>query len=175
MSKITCVATYATDPLIADVIPWIQALQDLVALGLSKSTELREVKICLYACRSYYRVIERYKTPAYQNQQLIPQQSNPGVLQIIFEVCIQKRGHWSPWTCISPLFSLALILEKMNTMNGLILQITSTHSGLSQFTPAGQSSEPVVSWWKPWSNFILQLSGGVITWPGGHLAGSVIC
>jgi hypothetical protein len=86
----------------------------------------------------------------------------------------KKRGHWSPRTCISPLLSLALILQKTNTVNGLIPQITSTYPGSSQFTPAGQSSEPVASWWKPQSNFILWLSGGIIDWPGGVIQSMIV-
>ena len=42
----TWVATYAIDPAVTWVIPWIRALPDLVAFG-SFSTELGDVKMCL--------------------------------------------------------------------------------------------------------------------------------
>jgi len=45
----TCVATYAREPAEMAVIPWSRALPDLVAFT-SFSTELGEVKMCLYAC-----------------------------------------------------------------------------------------------------------------------------
>lgn len=39
---------YAIEPRVAHNMPWIRALPDRVALG-SASTELGDVKICLYA------------------------------------------------------------------------------------------------------------------------------
>lgn len=47
--KHTCVATYAREAVVTRVIPCIRALPDLVAF-VSFSTELGEVKMCLYAC-----------------------------------------------------------------------------------------------------------------------------
>lgn len=42
----TWVATYANEAMVTDVMPWIRAFPERVALG-SLSTELGEVKICL--------------------------------------------------------------------------------------------------------------------------------
>lgn len=42
----TCVATYAIDARVTQVMPCIRAFPDLVALA-SRSTELGDVKICL--------------------------------------------------------------------------------------------------------------------------------
>lgn len=53
-SKDTWVATYAIEPGVAEVIPWMRAFPDRVALG-SLSTELGDVNICLYAFVSVLR------------------------------------------------------------------------------------------------------------------------
>ena len=45
----TCVATYAMEAVVGRVIPCRRALPDFVAF-VSFSTELGEVKMCLYAC-----------------------------------------------------------------------------------------------------------------------------
>ena len=45
-TKDTCIATYAKEAVMAQVIPWIQAFLDLVDLA-SFSTELGKVKIYL--------------------------------------------------------------------------------------------------------------------------------
>ena len=45
----TCVATYAMEAMVAQVIPCKRALPDFVAF-VSFSTELGKVKMCLYAC-----------------------------------------------------------------------------------------------------------------------------
>ena len=40
-------AIYAKEAVVTDVMLWMRAFPDLVALGLSSSTELGEVKTCL--------------------------------------------------------------------------------------------------------------------------------
>ena len=45
----TCVATYAMEAVVTQVIPCKQALPDFVAF-VSFSMELGKVKMCLYAC-----------------------------------------------------------------------------------------------------------------------------
>ena len=42
---------YANEPVVTQVIPCMWALPDRVALMSSWSTELGDVKTCLYACR----------------------------------------------------------------------------------------------------------------------------
>lgn len=44
-------AMYANEPVVTQVIPCMWALPDRVALMSSWSTELGDVKTCLYACR----------------------------------------------------------------------------------------------------------------------------
>ena len=48
---LTWVATYAKDIVVTDVMLWMCMFPDLVALG-SSSSELGEVKVCLYACEN---------------------------------------------------------------------------------------------------------------------------
>ena len=46
----TCVATYAIEAGVTEVMLWMRALPDLVALDPPFSTELGDVKIYLKAC-----------------------------------------------------------------------------------------------------------------------------
>ena len=47
---------YARDAAVTDVMLWIRTFPDLVALGSSSSTELGEVKTCLYAYVNIYEI-----------------------------------------------------------------------------------------------------------------------
>jgi hypothetical protein len=47
-NQLTWVATYAREAGVTQAIPWMRVLPDHIALG-SRSTELSDVKICLYA------------------------------------------------------------------------------------------------------------------------------
>jgi hypothetical protein len=87
----TCVAMYATDAFVTDDIPCMRTLPDLVALGLSSSTELGEVKTCLnaYVAQSHLPICIRVKR-SYQYEEVIAQESVPGVLGIKLLISIEK-------------------------------------------------------------------------------------
>lgn len=46
-ASLTWVAMYANDPVVTEVMPWMCAFPDLVALGSLWSTELGDVNTCL--------------------------------------------------------------------------------------------------------------------------------
>jgi len=90
--KCTCIAMYAREAVVMRVIPYSQALSDLVALT-SFSTKLGEVKMCLNACPLRFNLCiscEEMDT-AHPNEKLASEEATPRIFGIIFFL-IDK--HW---------------------------------------------------------------------------------
>jgi hypothetical protein len=65
---------YAKDPLVMQLIPWMRALPERVALGSSSSTELGDVKTCLKPYPIYKFIHEAHEmATTYRNKELVPQ------------------------------------------------------------------------------------------------------
>jgi hypothetical protein len=94
-------------------IPWMRALPDRVALG-SFSTELGDVKICLYAW-TLSEVIEPYPNRTHKNKNIAPKQTVPGIFRIIMAIAIEK--YWPMVSRYSHFATAKLLLDPTGHKN----------------------------------------------------------
>ena len=146
---------YAREAVVIGVIPCRQALPDLVVF-VSFSTELGEVKMCLYACSLCNKM---YKSQTNGGSSPKPEadfwRDHPKALRshtcgfgrpTVAIYCYRLlfchlKASFAPWFNLGKSRQMRRVYKELNSLS-------------SQFKPVGQRSHPVTEWWKP--QFILK-------------------